>query len=111
MGSCCDSCGSCSICRAEMDFTENNGDCFQATTWHNARDGSDHDGEAHAGSIGNNVNIRADWTSSNSFSVSEDGPISKVLVSGTFVGESIVTVRSGALHAGKPLAVRVGEGP
>ena len=52
IGSYCVSGGSCSTCCAEMDFTENNGHCFQATTWHTARDGSDHDGTAHTGSIG-----------------------------------------------------------
>ena len=55
MGSCCDSGGSFSICCAEMDFTEDNGDCLQTTTWHTARDGSGHAGEAHTGSIGNSV--------------------------------------------------------
>jgi len=76
IGSYCDSGGSCSTCCAEMDFTENNGHCFQATTWHTARDGSDHDGTAHTGSIGTSVHIRADWTTSNSLSVSVDGRLS-----------------------------------
>ena len=44
--------GSCSTYCAEMDFTVNNGHCFQATTWDTARDESDHDGTAHTGSIG-----------------------------------------------------------
>ena len=29
---------------AEMDWTENNGQCYSATTWHNPSDGSDHPG-------------------------------------------------------------------
>ena len=40
----------------------------------------------------------------------EDGRISEVLISGTFVGESNVTIRSGVLHAEESFAVRVGEG-
>ena len=70
MGSYCNSSGSCSTCCAEMDFTENKGNCFRATAWHTARDGNDHDGEAHTGSIGNSVRIRADWTTSDSLSLS-----------------------------------------
>ena len=41
----------------------------------------------------------------------EDGRISKVIVSGTFVGESNVNIRRGALHAEESFVVRVGEGP
>ena len=52
IGSFCVSGGSCSTYCAEMDFTVNDGHCFQATTWHTARDESDHDGTAHTGSIG-----------------------------------------------------------
>uniref|UniRef100_A0A7S1ANJ2 Uncharacterized protein n=1 Tax=Noctiluca scintillans TaxID=2966 RepID=A0A7S1ANJ2_NOCSC len=40
----------------------------------------------------------------------EDGRIAEVLVSGTSLGESNVTVRSGALHANESFAVRVGDG-
>ena len=65
--------GSCSICCAEIDF------CFQATTWHTARDGNDHDGEARTGSIRNSVHIRADWTASNSFSDVVDSRRPRVL--------------------------------
>ena len=41
----------------------------------------------------------------------EDGRISKVIVSGTFVGESNVNIRRDALHAEESFVVRVGEGP
>lgn len=57
----CDSGGSCSSCCAEMDFTENNGNCWQATTWHGDRGGHDHDGEAQQGGINGQVHIRAAW--------------------------------------------------
>jgi len=40
----------------------------------------------------------------------EDGRIAEVLISGTSVGESNVTVRSGALHSDESFAVRVGDG-
>uniref|UniRef100_A0A7S1AMF5 Uncharacterized protein n=1 Tax=Noctiluca scintillans TaxID=2966 RepID=A0A7S1AMF5_NOCSC len=41
----------------------------------------------------------------------EGGRISEVVVSGTSVGESSLTIRSGALHAEEPFAVRLGDGP
>jgi len=41
----------------------------------------------------------------------EAGRISEVLISGTSVGESNLTIRSGALHAEEAFAVRMGEGP
>merc|ERR1711879_864049 len=52
----CDSGGSCGgSCCAEFDLTENNGNCFQATTWHSDRSGGDHDGKAQTGvDIGGN---------------------------------------------------------
>lgn len=36
---------------AEMDWTENNGGCFQATTWHDPEDGSDLGGYGGSGGI------------------------------------------------------------
>ena len=49
MGSYCDSDGSCLTCFVEMEFPENSR-CFQASTWHTARDGSDYDGTICGGS-------------------------------------------------------------
>lgn len=63
----CDSGGSCGgNCCAEMDITENNGNCFQATTWHTNRDGSDHDGKAQTGGINAHVHIKATWSADGS---------------------------------------------
>lgn len=62
----CDSgAGSANGC-AEMDITENNGNCFQATTWHTNRDGSDHDGKAQTSSINSRVHIKATWNADGS---------------------------------------------
>ena len=47
---------------AELDFPENSCHCFQASTWHTARDGSDYDGTAHTSYFGICVHIRADWS-------------------------------------------------
>lgn len=58
----CDSGFGCSNCCAEMDFTENNGGCWQATTWHHDRSGHDHDGSAQQGSISSQVHVRASWS-------------------------------------------------
>ena len=75
VGSCCDSGGSCFTCDAELDFSENNCHCVQASTWHAARDGSNHDGTAHTVSFGSCVHIRADWTTCNPLSVSVEGRV------------------------------------
>lgn len=57
----CDSGGGCKHCCAEMDFTENNGHCYQATTWHSNRDGHDHGGKAHTGKLEKKVHVKASW--------------------------------------------------
>merc|ERR1712050_243876 len=57
----CDSGGSCTSCCAEFDLTENNGNCFQATTWHSDRSGGDHDGKAQTGGLSSKVHIKAAW--------------------------------------------------
>jgi len=62
----CDSGGSCTSCCAEMDITENNGNCFQATTWHSDRSGGDHDGKAQTGGLSPQVHIKASWNSDGS---------------------------------------------
>ena len=59
----------CFTCFAEMDFPDNNS-CFQASTWHTVREGSDYVGTAHGRLMGSYVHIRADWTTCNSLSVS-----------------------------------------
>merc|ERR1712187_557155 len=46
----CDS-GGCPPGCAEMDLTENNGNCWQATTWHPDPNGGDHGGEAQEGGL------------------------------------------------------------
>ena len=51
MGSYCDSGGSCFTCFAVLDLPENI-HCFQASTWHTARDGSDYDGTVCGGFMG-----------------------------------------------------------
>ena len=62
MGSYCDSGGSYFTCFAEMDFPENNSHCFQASTWHIAREGSDYAVTVHIGSICTVGHFCADWT-------------------------------------------------
>jgi len=64
----CDSGRSCGgSCCAEMDFTENNGNCFQATTWHKDRGGQDHDGKAQTSNIGNpHCHVKATWSADGS---------------------------------------------
>merc|ERR1712226_1092061 len=57
----CDSGGSCTSCCAEFDLTENNGNCFQATTWHTDRSGGDHDGKAQTGGLTSKVHVKAAW--------------------------------------------------
>lgn len=63
----CDSGFSCGgSCCAEMDLTENNGNCFQATTWHSDRGGGDHGGQAQTGGLGSSVHFKASWNSDGS---------------------------------------------
>jgi hypothetical protein len=63
----CDSGGSCGgSCCAEMDITENNGHCFQATTWHSDRSGGDHDGSAQTGGLSSQVHVKASWNADGS---------------------------------------------
>jgi len=57
----CDSGGSCTSCCAEFDLTENNGNCFQSTTWHTDRSGGDHDGKAQTGGLTSKVHVKASW--------------------------------------------------
>merc|ERR1712232_422871 len=45
---------------------ENNGNCFQATTWHSDRSGGDHDGKAQTGGLSPQVHIKASWNSDGS---------------------------------------------
>lgn len=59
----CDSGGSAPGC-AEMDLTENNGNCWQATTWHPDPSGADHNGEAQEGAITTNMHFKAQWDAS-----------------------------------------------
>lgn len=54
----------------EFDFTENNGHCRQATTWH--RGPHDHSGKGHVGSLDKIVHIKVTW--------SDDGIRSNVTV-------------------------------
>lgn len=46
----CDSGGRVAGC-AELDWTENNGGCFQATTWHDDASGDDHTGYGKSGGL------------------------------------------------------------
>jgi hypothetical protein len=46
---------------AEMDFTENNGNCFAATTWHADANGNDHGGFGGNGGITSQIHVRAEW--------------------------------------------------
>jgi len=59
----CDSGGSAPGC-AEMDLTENNGNCWQSTTWHPNPSGSDHGGEAQEGNLGPKTTFKAEWDAS-----------------------------------------------
>eukprot|EP00929_Paragymnodinium_shiwhaense_P036147 TRINITY_DN1941_c0_g1_i1.p1 TRINITY_DN1941_c0_g1~~TRINITY_DN1941_c0_g1_i1.p1 ORF type:complete len:334 (+),score=34.31 TRINITY_DN1941_c0_g1_i1:55-1002(+) len=56
----CDSGGSAPGC-AEMDLTENNGNCWQATTWHPDPSGGDHGGEAQEGGLSPQTHFKAEW--------------------------------------------------
>merc|ERR1711920_979540 len=46
---------------ANAHGNENNGNCFQATTWHSDRSGGDHDGKAQTGGLTSKVHIKAAW--------------------------------------------------
>merc|ERR1712232_1305393 len=59
----CDSGGSAPGC-AEMDLTENNGNCWQSTTWHPNPSGSDHGGEAQEGGLAPQTHFKAEWDAS-----------------------------------------------
>lgn len=49
---------------AELDLTENNGNCWQATTWHPDPSGGDKPGEGQEGPLGSTVHCRAEWDQS-----------------------------------------------
>lgn len=52
---------------AENDWTENNGNCMQATTWHRPADGSDHDGHPqYTGGLSNHVHVKVTWSADGS---------------------------------------------
>jgi len=51
---------------AEFDFTENNGNCFQSTTWHHDRGGGDKGGQAGTGGIGSQIHVKASWNADGS---------------------------------------------
>lgn len=51
---------------AEMDFTENNGNCWQSTTWHPDPSGGDKPGEAQQGSLSAHTHFKAEWDASGS---------------------------------------------
>jgi len=59
----CDSGGGAGIrgC-AEMDWTENNGGCFQATTWHDDAGGGDHGGYGGNGGIGSYIDCDVSYS-------------------------------------------------
>eukprot|EP00928_Gymnodinium_smaydae_P009986 TRINITY_DN1374_c0_g1_i1.p1 TRINITY_DN1374_c0_g1~~TRINITY_DN1374_c0_g1_i1.p1 ORF type:complete len:327 (+),score=52.99 TRINITY_DN1374_c0_g1_i1:77-982(+) len=80
----CDSGGSAPGC-AEYDWTENNGNCAQATTWHHDRGGSEHGGEQYVGGLSNNVHVKVTWNN--------DGSRSHVSVGGNnYDGEGFADV-------------------
>jgi hypothetical protein len=62
----CDSGGSVAGC-AEMDWTENNGGCFQATTWHDDASGGDHGGYGGNGGLsGGSIQCSAQYSADGS---------------------------------------------
>merc|ERR1711904_532433 len=66
-GSYCDSGRDTAVHCAENDWTENNGNCNQATTWHSPADGSDHDGHPqYQGPLSNNVHVKVTWSADGS---------------------------------------------
>jgi hypothetical protein len=46
---------------AEIDFTENNGNCFQASTWHDEPHGGNKGGFGGNGGISPHIHVRAEW--------------------------------------------------
>lgn len=80
----CDSGGAAHGC-AEFDWTENNGNCRQATTWHSNRDGKDHGGKQYQGSLGKDAHVKVTW--------SDDASTSHVSIAGhTYEGEGFADV-------------------
>ena len=85
----CVSGASCSTCSAQMDLTITTvtvRPMFQTTTWHTARDESDHDGTAHTGSIGtitltSIVDSRRNTRRNTRFSSSQSGHTTAPVVS------------------------------
>jgi len=70
---------------AEFDWTENNGHCHQATTWHHNRQGHDHGGQAHQGPLHPKVHVKVSW--------SDDGQHSNVYIGNNhFQGEGFADV-------------------
>lgn len=62
----CDSGGSVAGC-AELDWTENNGGCFQATTWHDDAAGGDHGGYGGNGGLsGGTIQCSAQYSADGS---------------------------------------------
>merc|ERR1719230_2525127 len=62
----CDSGGSVAGC-AELDWTENNGYCYQATTWHDDASGGDHPGYGGKGALsGGTVSCSAQYSADGS---------------------------------------------
>lgn len=59
---------------AEYDWTENNGNCAQATTWHHNRGGNDKGGQQYVGGLSSHVHVKVTW--------SGDGKQSTVAVGG-----------------------------
>lgn len=61
----CDSCGNHDYqgrgC-AELDWTENNGNCHQATTWHDASDGSECGGYGAEGDLSQNIHCSTQYS-------------------------------------------------
>merc|ERR1711957_465125 len=48
---------------AELDWTENNGGCYQQTTWHDATDGSDQIGYGSNGGISEQISAKVSYSS------------------------------------------------
>merc|ERR1712087_611342 len=46
---------------AELDFTENNGNCMGSTTFHKDPNGGDKGGTQYTGGIGSHVHVLAEW--------------------------------------------------
>jgi len=67
IGCYCDS-GATGGCR-EIDITENNGHCYQATTWHSDPWGGDKNGHGGSGYIGARIHIRASFDNNGGASI------------------------------------------